>query len=533
MSPTENRRRRGRWVRAALLALGGLALLEGLLQGAAWRVWSTAWIGPERAVDPAKVLLCGAGEIFDEGVLRRAEAWPAAVGAARGLSLVHGAAPGRDSAGVLRRLPLQLTLEAPGLVVACVGVEDFRRRAAAAVAVDALEGRNAPFVWRPRLLAWLGGADRPEVATGEAGGPPFVGPWHFGDLGFRFDADGTLWIGEIPARWDFDPPELTVTIPGGAPFAVDWKLDGERLELRGDFPGGVVLLFRGAPLAGPAARAARAIDEGDWDEAEWMLRPAVLGAAPDPEALATLVELEARAGRRDAAEAGLRALAALPAAGPAALARARLALGQDAPAVEALLGDLATLCADPLLVRSLRRLPAGEAGQRVAEAAFAALAAAPAASRIGLCWLAAELGARQGRPAEAAGALVTGLVASAPDPDPRAVPALAAVLDEAQWAAAAAALAPGQRERLRSARAHLARADLETARILRENLTGLVAIARFHGAAVAFLDPDDDPRARAVRREVAAALQVPCYPCAATRDGLADALGRALLDRRP
>jgi hypothetical protein len=264
-----------------------------------------------------------------------------------------------------------------------------------------------------------------------------------------------------------------------------------------------------------------------------MLRPAVLGAAPDPEALATLVELEARAGRRDAAEAGLRALAALPAAGPAALARARLALGQDAPAVEALLGDLATLCADPLLVRSLRRLPAGEAGQRVAEAAFAALAAAPAASRIGLCWLAAELGARQGRPAEAAGALVTGLVASAPDPDPRAVPALAAVLDEAQWAAAAAALAPGQRERLRSARAHLARADLETARILRENLTGLVAIARFHGAAVAFLDPDDDPRARAVRREVAAALQVPCYPCAATRDGLADALGRALLDRRP
>ena len=99
---------------------------ESIAQFVAWRVWRTEWIGPHGEPDAQTVLLVGAGECYDERVASREEAWPAeAVASLEGapVRLVAGAAPGRDSEDILRRLPLQLSIERPARVVLCVDPE--------------------------------------------------------------------------------------------------------------------------------------------------------------------------------------------------------------------------------------------------------------------------------------------------------------------------------------------------------------------------------------------------------------------------
>jgi hypothetical protein len=511
-----------------------LALLigaEALAQFVAWRVWSTEWVGPAQAVDEATVLLVGAGECYDEGVASREEAWPAQAVAALGhaeLRLVSGAAPGRDSEDVLRRLPLQLSVERPARVVLCVGVEDIRRGQAAPVDIAELPGRNAEFGWRPRLLDLLAvGGDGEEALQGAE---QLHGAWHFGDLEFRFEPDGSLWMGQAPALWTFGEKEIGIEVPGVGSYRASWQIEGQQLKLVGNFPGEQVLLMRGPNPGGAAALGADQIDAGRFDEAEWMLRPAVIGSSADLDAAVTLVELLRRAGRHEEAEPIAAQVLAAPDSEATAARRARLLLveGRPAEALLALGEDLSVHVMDPLLLRTLRGADLGDATRAFAEAALRSADRTPdARRRRELAFIATELLDRLGDRAGSAVALCRGLAVAAPPPEHHRVPALARGLDEAAWEQATEQSGV-DRALLAKVRAGLEAADARVARVLAANLGAAVELIRFYGAEPVFLDPDDDPLARAARRQVGQALGVEVVSTARGRSALAEGLRQAL-----
>lgn len=530
--------------RALLWTLGALVLAEGLLQLVAWRVWSTEWVGPQGTPVPGRVLLVGAGEVFDEGVLLRGDAWPAAVErrlreAGIEAAVVNGASPGRDSADVLARLPLQLTLERPSVVGICVGIEDVRQRAAEAIDPSALAGRNAPFPRRLRLPAFLLAPFRRSESAGDerADDRAFVGPWHFGDVEFVFEPDGDLQLGGVGARWREVDDRLVVEIPGGDPVPVDWRLDGDRLELVGPFPGGRVEVLRGHALPGPAARARVAMQRGDLDEAEWLLVPAVRGSARDPDAVPTLIELLARLGRDQEARDLLVRLEREPATDPAAharqRARAHVALGEAAAAVALIEPNLAAHLQDPVLLASLRTIGPGPATARLADAAERALAAAPAPTRRPLAWLLADLQSVQGAPTAALRTAVLGLAATGAPPDPSDVPRILRSVGPRAIAALSQNLdlPVAEAGNLLGHAVALDEADQSTAAVLEHNLLHIIELVRFFGAEPVILDPADDPLASRVRAAVADRTGATLVACTASRSGLTEATFAVLAER--
>jgi len=514
------------------LAVALLVGAEALAQFVAWRVWSTEWIAPAGGVEPATVLLVGAGECYDEGVASREDAWPARTVAeleGEALRLVSGAAPGRDSEDLLRRLPLQLSVDRPGRVVVCVGVEDFRQRQASPVDVAAdLPGQNAPFEVRPRLWSALFGGDE-EVAATLQGPAQLHGAWHFGDLEFRFEPDGGLWMGLAPALWTYGEDEIGIEVPGVGSYRAAWRIEGQQLHLEGNFPGEQVLLVRGPNPGGAAALGAGQLDAGRFDEAEWMLRPAVVGSSGDLDAAVTLVELLRRAGRDDEASALARQVLDGSEGDAHAGRRARLHLLMDEPteALAAIGADLAPFAGDALLLRTLRRADTGTATEGLAAAAARGMRGAEGQAQRELAFVAAELLDRAGDRDAAVVALCSGFAAVPVPPDHRTVPSFVRELGAADWDSATAG-AGIDLAVFRAVRSGVEAADAATARILDANLRSIVALVRFYGAEPILLDPDDDRGARGVRQQVGRDLGVTVVTTGRGRDELAAGLRKAL-----
>ncbi len=519
-------------LRRAGLALALLLGAESIAQFVAWRVWRTEWIGPHGEPDAQTVLLVGAGECYDERVASREDAWPVeAVASLEGapVRLVAGAAPGRDSEDILRRLPLQLSVERPARVVLCVGVEDYRRRQAAPVRLADLPGRNVPFARRVRLFDAFRGADR--SAPRLEGPAQLHGAWHFGDLEFRFEPDGGMWMGQAPALWTYGEEEIGIEVPGVGAYRAAWRIEGQQLQLTGDFPGEQVLLMRGPNPGGAAALGAAQIDAGRFDEAEWMLRPAVLGSTADMDAAVTLVELLHRAGRFEDAEP-IRARVLAESTEPRhAARRARLLLLDDpGAALDVLGGELAPHAQDALLMRALRAEELGDATDDVLAAAVRAMDGTDGPFRRTFALLAADLLDRMGDRDAAAVALCRGLAAVAGPPDGREIPALFRALDEDGWERAVrdAAVEPNT---LAQVRASVASLDESVRQTLDTNLRAMVALIRFYGAEPILLDPEDDGGPRTVRRQVGRDLGVRVVSTdGVNRAALAGGL-RAALDR--
>ena len=523
-------RRTNQNLRRLGLAVALVVGAEVLAQFVAWRVWSTEWISPSGDVEPATVLLVGAAECYDEGVASREDAWPAKAVAELGgdaLRLVSGAAPGRDSEDLLRRLPLQLSVDRPGRVVVCVGVEDFRQRQASPVDVADLPGQNAPFEVRPRLWrAIFGGEDEVTTLQGPA---QLHGAWHFGDLEFRFEPDGGLWMGLAPALWTYGEDEIGIEVPGVGSYRAAWRIEGEQLHLQGNFPGEQVLLVRGPNPGGAAALGADQLDAGRFDEAEWMLRPAVVGSSGDLDAAVTLVELLRRAGREgEAAELADQVLAGSDVETHAArIARLHLLMGRSADALSVIREDLAALAGDALLLRTLRNVDFGTGSVGLAQAASRGAESVEGASRRELCFVAASLFDQVGDRDRAAEQLCRGLAALPVPPEHRAVPAIFRALTSDEWERAESS-AGVDRPVVRGVRRGVEAADAATARILDANLRAIVGLARFYGAEPILLDPDDDPGARTVRQQVGRELGVTVITTGRGRDELSTGLRRAL-----
>lgn len=523
-------RRTNQNLRRLGLAVALLVGAEALAQFVAWRVWSTEWIGPAGAVDSATVLLVGAGECYDEGVASREDAWPAKTVAELGGDaprLVSGAAPGRDSEDLLRRLPLQLSVDRPGRVVVCVGVEDFRQRQASPVDVADLPGQNAPFEIRPRLWrAIFGKGDEETTLQGPA---QLHGAWHFGDLEFRFEPDGGLWMGLAPALWTYGEDEIGIEVPGVGSYRAAWRIEGQQLYLEGNFPGEQVLLVRGPNPGGAAALGADQLDAGRFDEAEWMLRPAVVGSSGDLDAAVTLVELLLRAGRDDEASAIARRVLEGSEGDVHAGRRARLHLlmGEPAMALEAMGADLAPFAGDALLLRALRRAETGPETVGLAAAAVRGMQGVEGQARRELAFVAAELLDRAGDRGAAVISVCRGFAAVPVPPDHRTVPAFVRQLGSTEWEAAAAA-AEVDLGVFGAVRRGVEAADAATALILDANLRAIVALIRFYGAEPILLDPDDDRGARAVRQQVGRDLGVTVVTTGRGRDELSAALRKAL-----
>ena len=328
-------------LRRFVLGAGATLLaLEAFLQLVAGLAWRRAWVGPVGTSDPNTVLVCGDGSVSEEGLASREEAWPARVAArARALHselrIVAGAASGRDSHDVATRLQRQLDVERPRFVYLRVGVEDLRAGRAAPITDEELPGRAAPFRVEFRTLRALRDAWE-ALFCGDAIDP--TGIWHSGGVAVEFGANGRLRLGPAEGLWERSGDGLQITLPGAAPIEVTLTRTASGIDLSGAFPGGQLSLVAGAPARDAAGEARALLDRGEFAEARWVLTTAAESSAPDADALAALVELDRREGRReDAARhlAQLKTLAGVSPTAAAAFARAEAASSAAADAVPA------------------------------------------------------------------------------------------------------------------------------------------------------------------------------------------------------
>lgn len=314
---------RGKALRRIVLAAGcTLLAIEALLQLVAGLSWRRAWVGPDGTIDPDTVLVCGDAVVTEDGLASREEAWPArAATRARtlrpGLRIVAGGSPGRDSHDVALRLQRQLDAERPRSVYLRVGIEDLRMGRAAPVLDEDLPGRAAPFRVELRTVRALRGAWE-AVFGGDAIDP--TGIWHSGGVAVEFGANGRLRLGPAEGLWERSGDGLRITLPGAAPIEVSLTRTASGIDLSGAFPGGQLSLVAGAPARDAAGEARTLFDRGEFAEARWVLTTAVESSAPDADALAALVELDRREGRRDDAARHLAQLKGLAGTSPTALA---------------------------------------------------------------------------------------------------------------------------------------------------------------------------------------------------------------------
>ena len=358
--------------RVAISVAVACVAVEAVLQLGAWSAWRAAWVGPHGPVDPAVVLVVGDGSVFEPGVATRAEAWPAEVEALgratrADLRVVNGGAPERDSRGVLVRLAEQLDAESPGTVYLRVGVADLRRGTAEIVTDDQLRGRVAPFAIEFRLGAlvgsWFAGSVTPAVADPAAG---VLGSWHFGDVELTFAPAGRLALGTLIGAWRVEGGALEIMLPGTSLVPAElWREAGQdRLTVA--LSTGRITLTRGPRVAGASAVAEAAVAAGRWPEARWLLETAARSTADDPEALASLLELDVLEGRMDDAETRLAALTARDDPdGRAARLRALVALGRCREAADGVLAEPTLLAGRALLDARLRSMPDADQRERV------------------------------------------------------------------------------------------------------------------------------------------------------------------------
>ena len=228
--------------RVSLLGLGLLAgalLLEGVLQGVAWTVWSRARPAEtRRASEGKRVVLCvGDSFTFGYGASSTAGSYPAQVARLLERSgtgpwdVANLGWPGQDSRDVLARLAGQLAALRPEWVLILVGGNDaWSRPELLDVAETSDEGvETFPIRWRTgRLLTLLARRAAPEIPGGTSSPPvapaELLGDWILGETPIRFEPDGDLRVPAGTLRWSAEGEGLTIRLPSGSDLRFRWEL---------------------------------------------------------------------------------------------------------------------------------------------------------------------------------------------------------------------------------------------------------------------------------------------------------------------
>ncbi len=298
--------------------LAGLITNELVMQVSAYLRWhwgreqvaATSGSGTARET----VLCVGDSFTFGLGASDPGNAYPAAaerelreLDPASTLHFVNAGWPGSDSAAVLARLPRQLEVNHPRFVYVLVGYNDFwSDRVVSSEDGFPLEFRTLRLL---KLIAasLRGGPEADPVAVvapqGRAGAP-FLGPWHDGGVWLVFRDDGRVETanGDLPALWSHDASHVWLDMRDSKErTAIEWRVEGEFLSLRGGmFPQGIVLA-RGLPERNALERGRACVLRGDRDGAQRAFEEASNDPAQAIDARLELANLFSAAGNSAAA----------------------------------------------------------------------------------------------------------------------------------------------------------------------------------------------------------------------------------------
>lgn len=299
--------------------LAGLCAFECALQVLAWMQWQARGRHTVRPAGDARDTVLCVGDSFTYGLGAEdpANSYPAAAEReyarrkpSHPLRFVNAGWPGSDSNAVLARLPKQLEGDRPRLVYVLVGYNDFwSERTVGDPDAFPIEFRT----WRLITMAVAalrgGPADaKSGVSTVERSSVPFLGPWHEGSVWVAFRVDGRVetTTGDLPALWSADATHLWLDMrDGSARTQIDYRLDGDRLSLKGGMFAQGVVLQRGMPSGNALERGRAARLSGDLPKAESELREALTDPAL---AAAARFELAEILGESHRAEEGAKLL---------------------------------------------------------------------------------------------------------------------------------------------------------------------------------------------------------------------------------